>query len=185
MTVSDISICSNALILLGGESISSFQDGTTAATISSHLYTTTYHAMLTETRWHFATRTAKLARHTEAPDNGWMYKFQLPVDCMYVVKCSDKRYEVYERDIFADHEDILIEYVYPVKEENLPMYFTKALEYNLAAQFAIPLTGNTSRGEFYASAYQTAVKKARWADASQRPNDAIEDSPYLTSRYSS
>ena len=139
--------------------------------------------MLTETRWHFATRTAVLARHTEEPINGYKYKFQLPVDSLYVVKSSDRFYEIYERDLYANSTEIKIEYVYPVLEENLPMYFIKALEYNLAAQFAIPLTGNTTRAEYYAKLYQITVKKARFADASQRPNDAIEDSPYIQARY--
>lgn len=179
---SPVSLCSNALILLGGQPISSFTDGSTESQIASLLYENTYHAMLTETQWHFATKTAKLARHTERPDNGYNYKFQLPSDHLYVVKCSDRDYEIYERDVYANSEEVTIMYVYPVDEANLPPYFAKALEYNLAAQFAIPLTDSSTKANFYANVYQSAIKKARFADASQRPPSAIEDSPYIQAR---
>jgi len=184
MTVSALSLCSNALTLLGANSISSFTEGSAESEVSTLLYETTYYAMLTETQWHFATRTADLARHVELPDNGYKFKFQLPTDCLYVAKSSDRRYEIYERDLYANSEVVQIEYVYPVKEVNLPPYFTKALEYNLAAQFAIPITENATKAEFFAGLYQQAIRKARYADASQRPNIPIQDSPYIYARLS-
>ena len=184
MAISALSLCSNALTLLGANSIASFIEGSAESEVAALLYETTYHAMLTETQWHFATRTASLARHTETPDNNFKYKYQLPIDCLYVAKASSKRYEIYERDLYSDHKEVDIEYVYPVDENNLPAYFAKALEYNLAAQFAIPITENTTKAEFFANMYQVVIRKARYADASQRPNIPIQDSPYIHARFS-
>lgn len=183
MTVSSITICSNSLVLLGGNEISSFLDGDTGSTIAKLLYESTYHSMLTETNWHFAQRTERLAMLEEKPENGYKNKFKLPVDCLTVVKCDSKIYEIYERELYTNANEVLIEYVFPPTEVNLPPSFIKALEYNLAAQFAIPLTGNTSRAEFYAGVYQDAVKKARWVDAQARPNRPIADAPYIRARF--
>lgn len=170
MATSALTIASNALILLGDQPISSFKDGDAGALIAAHLYDATYQSMLTETLWHFATRTALLAKLSAKPDNGYLSKFQIPQDCLYVVKTdTHTRYEIYEREIYTNTTSLKIEYIYKVDEVNLPVYFAKALEYNLASLFAIPLTGNVSRAEFYRKLYIDELKKARRADASQRP----------------
>ena len=179
-----IEIASNALILLGDQPIASFTDGDTGSMLAANLYETTYHAMLTETLWHFATRTEQLAKLVEKPTNGYSNKYQLPVDCLYVVKADTSHYEIYERELYANADSVQIEMVYPVDEVNLPSYFVKALEYNLASLFAIPLTGNASRGEFYRTLYEAELKRAKRADASQRPASQVGGSErYVTARY--
>jgi len=184
MATSALSLCSQALTLIGANSIASFTEDSAESTVAAMLYKSTYHAMLTETQWHFATRTQKLARHFDTPENGWSYKFALPSDYLYVAVCSDRHYEIYERDLYCNSQDVMLEYVYPVDEVNLPAYFSKALAYNLAAQFAVPITESATKAEFYAGIYQQAVRKARYADASQRPNIPIQDSPYINARFS-
>lgn len=181
--VTDINICSNAFVLLGGSPLSSFTEGSTEAVIASQLYKTTYHALLTETLWHFATRHKKLFKHVEKPKGNYSSKFQLPVDLLYVVKCSVDDYEIYERNLHANSDEILIEYVYPVDEVNLPPYFVTALEYTLASKFAIPLTGNTTRAKFFVDEAEKKLRKARTIDASQRPNTPLSDSPYVSARF--
>ena len=177
-----INICSNALVLLGGQAIASFTDGDTGSQISSQLYETTYHAMLTETLWHFATRTELLAKQVEKPKNNYTNKFQLPSDLLYIVNADTKHYEVYERELYANAESVQIEMIYPVKEINLPVYFVKALEYNLASLFAIPLTGNASRAEYYRQLYEMEFKRAKRADASQRPGYPMGENRYVIAR---
>ena len=141
MTVSPVSISSNALVLLGGSPIAALDEDSTGSQIAALLYETSYHSLLTATRWRFASRNVKLARHIEEPkDSPWKYKFQLPVDSLYVTTCSDLNYEIYERDLYCNSKEVIIEYIYPPKEDNLPAYFVKALEFHLAGVFAIPLT---------------------------------------------
>lgn len=179
---SAISISSDALVLLGDQPISSFTDGSTGSLIASQFYETTYNSLLTETLWHFATKTQDLARHVEEPENTWKYKFQLPEDCLYMISADTSVYEVYERDVYTNVPTLRIEYIYPVKEENLPPPFVKALSFMLAAQFAIPLTGNASRAEYYAQLADRQILKARRADASQRPASSIGNGRYITVR---
>nr|BDD47250.1 hypothetical protein 4 [bacterium] len=183
MANSAVSICSNALVLLGGQAISSFTEGGTESQIAEQLYTTTYHAMLTQTIWHFAVRTEQLVRMVDKPDNGYAYKFQLPSDLLYIVKADVGKYEIYERTLYTNAATVQIEMVYPVEEINLPAYFVKALEYNLASLFAIPLTGNASRAQYYRELYEMELKKARRADASQRPGYTLGDNRVLAVRH--
>lgn len=182
MAISAITICSNALILLGHTPIASFDDGDTGSMLSSNLYEMTYKAMLTDTLWHFATRSELLAKTTEKPTNGYSNKFRLPSDLLYVVKASHMPYEIYGKELYANANSVTIEMIYAIDEVNLPVYFIKALEYNLASLFAIPLTGNTSRADYYRGLYEREIKKARRADASQRPGYQLGSNRYIDVR---
>jgi len=183
MATSALELSSNALVLLGGQPISSFTDGDTGSLLAVHLFETTFQAMLTETLWHFATRTASLPRLVHKPDNNFSSKFQLPTDCLYVVKADTGVYEIYERELYANVSEVKIEYIYPVSPENLPVYFAKALEYNLASLFAIPLTGNASRAQYYRELYEMELKRAKRADASQKPASQMGNERLISSRY--
>lgn len=180
---SSISIASNALLLLGSQPISSFDDGTTQATIAANLYEGSYLSMLTSHRWRFATKQTKLARLTAKPSNGYTSAFQIPSDCIYVIKTSTVDYEVYGSLIHANAEELFLEYTYKVDESKLPPYFTKTLEFFLAEQFAVSLAGSIDKGLYFGKMYENQLKKAKFADSSQRPPDSIYDSPYITERY--
>lgn len=182
MTNTKVSIASRALVLLGDRPISSFDEGTTGADIATSLYESSYETLLTETRWRFAQKTAQLSRFVAAPDTGYRYKFSIPSDLLYLSKCSSYDYEIYDNELHSNDIDVWADYTHRVDEANLPAYYVKALEFYLAMQFAIPLTGNTSRAQEFMAFFERQVKIARYNDSSQRPNDSIEDSPYITAR---
>ena len=100
-TTSAVSISSNALILIGHQAISSFTDGSSGADVAAALYEHTYHAMLTDTRWRFATKKALLPRLTATPMNGYTHSFQMPQDLLYLITPDTKNYEVYGSQIYA------------------------------------------------------------------------------------
>ena len=57
---SPVDICSRALILIGAEPITSFDDGSTEALVSVNMYEDFARAALVNTRWRFATNQAVL-----------------------------------------------------------------------------------------------------------------------------
>jgi hypothetical protein len=170
---SKVEIASNAFLLLGGNTISSFTEGTEGK-IATALYEETYRDLLSNYRWRFATKKMRLSRLTEAPENEFDYQFQLPTDMLTLIKPLDRiDYEIYGDKLYANVTDVSIDFVYRVDEAMLPSYFTKTLEFFLASQFAIPLTDNTSRAEFYFNAYTAQLRVARNTDANQRPGDSV------------
>lgn len=183
MTVSSITISSNALILLGAEPIASFTDGSTGATIASNLYESSYQSMLTTHRWRFATKKAQLARLSAPPLNGYSYAFQIPSDCLYVITPTTNDYEIYGSLIYCNDTAIKLDYIYRVSEDKLPAYYVKMLEFFLAAQFAIPLAGSIDKGNYYSKLFVDQQRKAKFADSTQRPQDSFIDSPYVNVRY--
>ena len=52
-------ICSRALTMVGANTISSFDDGTTESDVADQLYEDTLRSLLTQTRWRFSTQQVK------------------------------------------------------------------------------------------------------------------------------
>ena len=73
-----IDICSRALILIGAEPITSFEDGTTEALVSVNMYEDVIRTSLVNTRWRFATNQAVLNLITSEPTGRYDRAYQLP-----------------------------------------------------------------------------------------------------------
>jgi len=182
-TTSSISLASNALLLLGHETIASFDEGTAGATIAANLYETSYLSLLTNHRWRFATKKAQLARLVDEPLNEYKYAFQLPSDCIYLIKTTSRQYQIYGSKIYSNYLTMEADYIYRVGEDNLPPYFSKMFEFFLASQFAVPLTRSIDLATLYGGFYSTALKSAKFADSTQHPQVSFVDNPYVEVRY--
>lgn len=180
-----ISIASSALVLIGHSTINSFDDGTAGATVANQFYNTSYEALLQLHRWRFATKQATLTRLSEEPlMDEYTYTFQLPTDMLYLIKTEHTaNYEVYEDKLFSNHINMKIDYIFKPKEDKLPAYFVKMMEFYLASQFAVPVTGNATRAQTYMIAYEKSLLQAKHIDSSQRPNRAIRSNPYINVRF--
>lgn len=182
-STSSIQISSNALILLGHAPISSFDEPGAGPQAASNLYEQTYLSLLTTHRWRFATKKVQLARLSETPLNGFSYQFQLPSDLLYLIKKEvGFDYEVYGDKLFSNNQTESIDYIYRVNEDKLPPYFIKTFEFFLASQLAIPVVGNTSRAEYYQGQYEMQLRRAKFADSTQRPQDSFSYNPYVDVR---
>jgi len=180
---SSIAIASNALLLLGHQPISSFNDGTSGATIAANLYETSYLGILSSHRWRFATKTQELARLNETPLNDYKYAYQLPSDLLYLQAIDSRMYNVYESKLYSNEIKVIADYTYRVDEDKLPPYFTKMLEFYLATQFAVSLTGDMDKGNYFSRMYLNEIKRAKYTDSTQQPQNLFVDNPYVEIRY--
>lgn len=184
MATSSVSISSNALILLGDAPISSFNDPGAGAQTASNLYESSYHTLLSMHRWRFATKKAQLSRLSTAPLNQWTYQYQIPTDCVAVITVYPVGdYEIYEDKIYANDASLSVEYVYRVDESQLPLWFAKTMEFYLAMQFAIPVTGNSQRLGEMQQLFTQQLRSAKNIDSTIRPNAGVFDSPFTFIRY--
>lgn len=183
-STSAIQISSNALILLGHPPIASFDEPGAGPQAAANLYEQSYLNMLTIHRWRFATKKVQLARLTEAPLNGYTYQFQLPSDLLYLIrKDIGTNYEIFGDRLHSNNSTEEIDYIHRVNEDNLPPYFIKAFEFFMASQLAIPVVGNSTRADYYAGMYEMQLKRAKFADSTQRPQDTFSASPYTQVRF--
>lgn len=180
---SDIALASNAMLLLGGKTIASFTDGSTEAQIASNLFEHSYKTALSCHRWRFAVKQEKLARLAATPEALFSYQFQLPIDILYLIRPIDnQRYEVYEDKIYSNSLEMTIEYVFNISSDKVPSYWAKMFEYDLASQFAIPLTGDAGKAELYERKHTKALIKAKFLDSSARPNQTFINNRYTDVR---
>lgn len=182
---SDVSMCSNALLLIGDEAISSFSDTGHGATVADALYPDVYRQVLSEHPWSFAFKEQDLSRLAQAPDSstGYSYQFQLPADCIRVwATFPHGDYVIVGDKLYSNQPDLFCRYVYEVAESQLPPFVIKAIEYKLASEFAVPVTEDTVKANFYEQKYVFQLAKAKNIDAQSRPATPIIDSPFLRVR---
>ena len=165
-TLSAISISSVALILLGHESISAFDEGSAGSEIADMLYESSYLSLLTQHRWNFATKKVSLAL---LKSDGKEYIYAIPSDCIYVIGSEEGiDYRIVGNNIHTINGGVFtLMYIHKVKESLLPPFFVKTLQYNLAMQFAVPLTGDLALGDLYRGYFNLELRKAKFADSSQ------------------
>ena len=187
---SAIDICSRALILVGAEPITSFDDDTTEALIAGNMYEDIARTNLTATRWRFATNQAILNRLSDAPTGRFSSAYQLP-DYLFLhavtVRDFQIEYNVYGNKVFcdADTADVLIaDFTYRASEVDWPSYFSVCVEYAMAVVFATALIRDTSLSGLMSNQYEFLMAKARSTDSQQQTTRKIVTSRFITNRRS-
>lgn len=185
---SKVTIASSALILLGADTIASFDEDTTESKIVSHLYENILLSCLTETRWRFATKFQNLAQLTTPTTinnaEDYKYIYILPTDFQELISINDTitDYEIRERNIHCNYSKVKLKYIYRPQEQNFPAYFVKYLAYALAAEISIPITEDDKKLQIFTNLANESLRKAKYIDASSNPNRDIISSPYVQVR---
>ena len=141
MTETPYSICSRALVSIGLNPITSFDDGTTESIVSGEVYETHVTGRLSGHRWRFAAKQYLLNALAEEPLDRWQYYLQKPSDCLvlhgiYNGAGSRVEYDVYQDKIACDYNDGLVaDYTFRAGEALWPPYFMDALSTDLQATF--------------------------------------------------
>ena len=182
----DIDIASNALLLIGDSPINSFTESGAGATVAKAMYTATKKMMLSEHPWTFALKEQYLNRLSAQPDDetNYEYAFQLPGELIRVLAVFPySNYTIVGDLLYSNELVLLARYIYDVAESQLPPHFIKALEYKLASDFAMSVTENTIKAEFYEKKYMMQLSAARTIDSQNKPQTPIIDSPFVDVRY--
>lgn len=145
-----ITICSDALLMIGAKAITSFNDGTDESSICDRLYPDIRDSLLVMYPWSFSTKKIQLARLLTAPGSVWKYAYQLPGDRLNnpravfetasVGSPVRKDWEVQGDELLTNLESVFIDYQYSVGEYAMPKYFIQLLKYFVAWHIAEALT---------------------------------------------
>lgn len=180
-----IDLASNALLLIGEETISSFTDDSTAALVAANLYELTYESLLTLHPWRFASTQVTLSRLTATPVSEWSYAYQLPADFLVAQHIDDATdmYQIYGDKLYSNNTTVILDYTFKPDESFLPAYFAELLEYRLASVFSIPITESASKGEYYATLAEKQLTKSKTIDSQMSPSSApVGNSPLINFR---
>lgn len=170
-----ISICNEALSLLGANTITDFTDNTQEARLVDQFYYSAIKDTLRDYDWAFATkRSSELAELDEEPEFGFSYQYQLPSDCLRVISMyGDADFVIEGTALLTNESEVKIKYVYSITDVSLfDSLFRRALILRLAADMAYPLTRKRSKEEEMIVLYQHALAKAKAKDIKETHNRA-------------
>lgn len=188
---SAIDICSRALILIGAEPITSFNDNTTEALVAVNMYEDVAQASLCNTRWSFATEQAQLNRLTDEPTGRYDAAYQLPSNLLMLnaitVNDNKTKHRIYGDKVFTNTssaDEVIADYIYRADESDWPSFFTLAVEYALAAIFASSIARNEGLTQIMEVKANNLMAKARNLDSQQNTTQKLTTSRFITERLS-
>jgi hypothetical protein len=189
-----ITICSDALLMLGAKAISSFNDGTDESSVCDRLYPDIRDSALTMYPWSFSLKKIALARLVTTPTSVWRYEFQLPGDRLANPRAvydspnpgahPHKDWEIQGDKLLTNLTAVYIDYQYQTPEFAMPAYFVQLLKYMMAWHLALPITEQSDRAQYWQGVAVGApaengrggyMRTAMNIDGQGQPTRVIED----------
>lgn len=193
MAASDVSICSNASLMLGGSPINDLLEATDRARLASNLFPFVRNYVLRRHPWNCAIKRVALAPdvRTQAqidanPD--WSFQFTLPPDYMRALSVGERGLEAEFRiesgKLMCNENPALLRYVW--RNEN-PATWDDMLVWGVTmamkAVMAYPITASTSLEQLIEDGLKDTLKQARAVDGMEDTPEAVGDSPLLDARW--
>lgn len=185
-----VSICSNALMMLGKAPIASLEDESDRATYCANLYPQLRDSMLREHFWNCAIKRVLLSPLSTTPAFDYQYQFQLPTDFLrlYQVGTVNRPIEDFQlenRMILANVASLPLRYVWKNEDENnWDVGLVQAATHAMAGLLAYPLTQSTSLRDSMLATAALVMKKAKSIDGQENPGDTFGDEfPLIAGRY--
>jgi len=186
-----IKICSRASVLIGGNDIQSFVDGTAESQVADAVYEDIARTALTNTRWRFASDQAVLNRLEEAPTGRFDAAYQLPSNSIMVhaITVNDVviKYNTYGSKIFCNassSDEVIADFNFRADENTWPPYFTLAVQYMLAGAFAVSLARDAQLGQLMDEKALIYMAQARRLDSQQQTTVKLNTSRLIAQRRS-
>lgn len=191
----EISICSNASLRLGGPTISSFDeadvDGSNldATRLARNLWPTVRQTVLRKHSWNCATARVLLSPDATAPAFGFVYRYLLPADWLKTLQLGTEeectfRWRTEGRYVMCDESALPLVYIYD--NTNVPTWdaaLVEAAEVAMAEAMCYPLTKSASMKQDLEAEFLRLIQQARTADAQDDPSETLGASVLLASRF--
>jgi len=170
---SEVQICSNALLLLGQNPISSFDDAGDSALLASNLWPTVRDAVLRSHPWNCAMKRVILSPDVAKPAFDWPYAFSLPGDYLRVWTVGRRddnppEYEVEGGKILLNDAICYLRYIF--QQTDITKYdamLILALHSGMAAIFAYPITKSQTEQDAMLKLHISHLKLARTLDGQE------------------
>ncbi|MEB3790136.1 hypothetical protein [Acinetobacter sp. IK40] len=186
MSVSKVTICNNALSMIGANQIVSFEEESKLAQTCRNIYDTTRLALLRMHPWSCAKKRQILSPVSTYPSFGYGHAFPLPSDYVLIIAANTECYEVENRHILANVEQINLEYVFNNNtEQTWDSLLIEAMTLKMASKLCKPITGSDAAGQTAEAQFQQLMRQAKAINAQERPSQDIQfaESSYLWERY--
>ncbi len=173
----EVSICSNALLKIGDETITSMDDTTSRARRCKNLYSHTRDAVLRAHNWNFTIIRVALARLLTTPAYDFDFEYKLPADYLMMLGSDDPTlvYRLESGKLLTSNTSVAITYVAGTKDTAImDALFVDALTARMAQELAIPTTGDKGIYDRMAAEYTLKLKEARTRDGQEDAPQVLE-----------
>jgi hypothetical protein len=183
-----VSICSNALLMLGDNPISSFDESTDRARLASNLWPTARDYVLRSHPWNCATKRVVLAPEAEVPAFDWTAQFLLPGDTLRVMSVGERGerppYKVESGKILMNATVCKLLYIW--RNEN-PGTWDSMLVWGMTVAmrsiFSYGIAQSATLEQVIDQALREVLKKARATDGQEDEAEALDHSPLYEARF--
>lgn len=189
-TATGVSICSNALLMLGSQPINDFADqlNLDRAKLCANLYPSTRDHMLRLHPWNCAVKRVVLAPDAIPPSFGYSQQFQLPADFLRVLEVGEAGlqidYLVEGQTIQADAIVLELRYIFRNEIENTwDAALIELVTLAMAAALAYPVTQSAAMRDSIRQELEMAKKVARAVDGQEDPPQTLGDERLLAARF--
>lgn len=177
MATGKIQIINSALLLAGCDTITSLnQENSRNARVANTVYDKVRQGLLRMHPWNFAVKRVSLARLVETPAFGYSYYYQLPSDCVRVVREANPNvvYKVEGRKILSNQAEVNIIYVADIDDVSMmDRLFIEALTFRLAAQFAAIIKIDPGAAGNLDAKAEMIERKARQVDGQEETAEML------------
>lgn len=199
---SNVDIVNLALTKLGANRITTMTDDLEQARVMNAIFDMVRDGELTDHNWSFAAKRAMLPALTETPLFGYDFLYELPSDCLSVVRVADWSrpwlnqgwhgwrqsdvglYRLQSRRIETDIASPLpLLYNARIEDPNqFDPLFVQALAYRLAMETCDKITQSNTKMQLVAQGYSQAITRAIKNDSIQEPPSPMAESSWILSR---
>lgn len=193
MGLSKTDIYNNALLKVSKLTVSSPDDRTTQSKTCNALWDQAFRRTLACHNWSSTIKRVALDRLSTAPTTGYEYQYQLPNDCVKVIRAYrstahddfDFEWVTEGNALLSDESVVYIKYVsMPTNTEGLNAHITDVLIWNLAMALCFPFTGDDNRERALRQEFeQVVLPRAKAGDAMESREIEWEESPWIESLY--
>lgn len=185
------SICSNAVLLLGAQSINDlYVDVTDRATLAANLYPEIRDMVLRSHPWKCATKRVSLAPDVATPAFGWDYQFALPGDWLRTLSVGNEGCPIdfteEGQKILSDDNPCLLRYIFRnTTEASWDTMLIAAMTMAVKTACAYPITMSQAVADAAQNELQNLLKRARAVDGQDVPPQTLGDFRLLSARMGS
>ena len=194
MASSVVGICNGALNQLGATTILSLTEDSKNARLCNSRYTQVRDAVFRSHPWNCLQVRLELPQSTTTPAWGFKFQFDLPGDCLRLLKILDydSNYKVEGRAILSNNQTMKILYISRIEDPaQYDELLRETLSAALGADIAYAITSNNTTSQNMLVTYQEKLRDARFVDSTEGQNvspqngmsDAIDASTFINSRY--
>lgn len=186
--ISAVSICSNALLLLGDKPIDSFDVDNDRTRLVANIYTQKRDKVLRLHPWNCATKRVILSPDTATPAFDWAYQFLLPEDWLRTLCVGEDDapddYVIEGRKVLMDSNVCRLRYIFRNEvEATWDALLIDAMTQVMVAALTYPITKSTTKQATEEEIVKQVLKTARAVDGQEAPPETLGDFPLLSNRY--